>query len=398
MNRRDKVSCFIGLGAVVWLSGSLSAFGAPDAYEFDGTAATAKPIANGQTQNHSMHVAGDVDWVKFTVGAAGASNVRVETSGASGDTQMWLFGPNGVGTLVAFDDESGVEHFSLIQVAALAAGTYYLGIREYGNNDMIATYALRVSWTARPGSYAPDVWEVDNLPGQANALGNGGAQGHSIHMPGDVDWAKFTISGSGALNLVIDTFGTTQDDTQLWLFGPDSSTACIAYDDNSGAGNFSQITARGARPGTYYVKVKEYGNNGAIQNYVLRTSWTALGNPDAYEPDNVLGESREVTNGGYQSHSIHAIGDTDWFWFTVTMPGSYVYLDTSGTWGDTEMWLFGPDTGATCIAYDDNSGTESCAQIYAGPLRAGTYFFKIKERGNNETIAGYTLYTAWWIP
>ena len=46
---------------------------AADAFEPDGSAASAKAIANGQTQNHTIHVAGDVDWVKFTVGAAGAS-------------------------------------------------------------------------------------------------------------------------------------------------------------------------------------------------------------------------------------------------------------------------------------------------------------------------------------
>ena len=59
------------------------------------------------------------------------------------------------------------------------------------------------------------------------------------------------------------------------------------------------------------------------------------------------------------------------------------------------MWLFGPDDISTCIAYDNNSGNELCARIYAGPLRAGTYYFKIKEYGNNDTIAGYDLYATW---
>ena len=35
------------------------------------------------------------------------------------------------------------------------------------------------------------------------------------------------------------------------------------------------------------------------------------------------------------------------------------------------MWLFGPNTTTTCIAYDDNSGNDACARIYAGPLPAG---------------------------
>ena len=368
----------------------------PDPYEYDGNAASAKPIANGQTQNHSMHVAGDVDWVKFTVGGAGATGLRVETSGAGGDTHMWLFGPNSAGTLVAYDDESGAGSFSLITRASLAPGTYYLGIREYGDDAAIAAYAVRVAWTARPDSYLPDVWENDNTAAAANAILNGAVHGHSIHAAGDVDWTRFTIGAAGALNLSIDTYGTGADDTQMWLFGPDSATACIAYDDNSGAGNFSQITAAGVRGGTYYVKVKEFGNNGTIQAYNLRTSWTPQGTPDVYEPNNTIDQSTAVANGGYQSHSIHVNGDTDWFWFTAATSGTFVWLETYGTLGDTEMWLFGPDAGVPCIFYDDNSGNDSCARIFAGPLRAGTYFFKIKERGNNGTIASYTLYTHWW--
>ena len=119
---------------------------AADAYEFDGNATSAKAISNGQTQNHTIHAAGDVDWVKFTIGAAGASNVRVETSGASGDTHMWLFGPNSTANLIAYADEGGVGDFSLIQIATLAAGTYYVGVREFSPSATIPAYTLKASW------------------------------------------------------------------------------------------------------------------------------------------------------------------------------------------------------------------------------------------------------------
>ena len=383
------------LGALASLALTLSAFGAPDAYENDNLAGSARAIASGQVQNRSIHAAGDTDWVFFTVGGNGGLNLVLETSGTAGDTQIWLFGPNNATTCIAYDDNAGAGNFSRIEAAGLRPGKYYARIREYGNNDAIPAYSLRAAWTTSYVSHAPDVWETDNLPGQANALGNGGVQGHNIHVPGDVAWAKFTIGGTGALNLWIDTYGPTPDDTQLWLFGPNNSTACIAYDDNAGSGNYSLITARGVRPGTYYVKVKEYGNNGAIPAYNLRAGWTALENPDAYEPDNAAGEAYALVNGESQHHSIHALGDTDWFSFTVTTSGSMAWLETYGSSGNTEMWLFGPDTAATCIAYDDNSGDELCARIYAGPLRAGTYYFKIKERGNNDTIDGYDLYVNW---
>ena len=384
------------LGAMASLALTLSAFGAPDAYEPDNLAGSARAIANGQVQNRSIHAAGDTDWVSFTIGGNGGLNMVLETSGTAGDTQIWLFGPNNASTCIAYDDNTGAGNFSRIEAAGLRPGQYFAKIREYGNNGAIPAYSLRVAWTPSNASHAPDVWEADNVPGQAHAIGDSGIQTHNIHVPGDVDWAKFTIEGTGALNLMIDTYGTTQDDTQLWLYGPNNSTTCIAYDDNSGVGNFSLITAGGIRPGTYYVKVKEYGNNGAIQSYTLRTSWVQLENPDAYEPDNTASEAYALVRGESQHHSIHVIGDTDWFSFTVATSGSAVWLDTYGTGGgDTEMWLFGPDNATTCIAHDDYSGVDGYARINVGPLRAGTYYFKIKEGGNNDTIDGYDLYVNW---
>ena len=396
MKRHGRISyALMGMGAVVWLSGFLSAFGAPDAFEPDNVAGSARAISNGQLQNRSIHVAGDTDWVSFTVGGNGALNLVLETSGATGDTQIWLFGPNNATTCIAYDDNSGAGNFSRIAAAGLRPGQYFAKIREYGNNGAIPTYTLRATWTTRYVAYAPDVWETDNVPGLANTIANGSVQGHSIHVAGDVDWAKFTIGGTGALNLMIDTYGTAQDDTQLWLYGPNNSTTCIAYDDNSGAGNFSLIRAGGIGPGTYYVKVKEYGNNGQIPSYTLRTSWTQLENPDAYEPNDAASVATMLARGARQHHSIHRVGDTDWFQFTVTTSGAWAWLETYGTYSNTEMWLFGPDDISTCIAYDNNSGNELCARIYAGPLRAGTYYFKIKEYGNNDTIAGYDLYATW---
>ena len=117
-----------------------------DAYEPDDTFATAKTIANGQTQSRSLHVAGKPDYAKLVIGGTGAVNVRLETTGTSGDTQMWLFKANG--TLVAYDDNSGVGNFSRIAVPNLPPGTYYLRIREYGHNGTIPSFTLWAAWTA----------------------------------------------------------------------------------------------------------------------------------------------------------------------------------------------------------------------------------------------------------
>jgi len=66
-----------------------------DIYEQDDSDVAAGTIANGETQNRSIDAAGDPDWVRFTVGVDGATNVQIATDGGiGGDTEMWLYGPN----------------------------------------------------------------------------------------------------------------------------------------------------------------------------------------------------------------------------------------------------------------------------------------------------------------
>lgn len=123
-----------------------------DRYEKDNKSSQAKTISNGQTQARNIHAAGDWDWAKFTIPAAGAHQVRLETAGASGDTQLRLYSQNaagtGAGAQIAYNDNGGAENFSRITVAFMPAGTYYVRVQEKGNNETIAAYTLRATWTS----------------------------------------------------------------------------------------------------------------------------------------------------------------------------------------------------------------------------------------------------------
>ena len=118
---------------------------AGDAYEPDASRSAARRIANGRTQRRSIHAAGDTDWAVFRIGSAGARNVRIETSGTSGDTQLWLYRGS---RLIAYNDNGGAGRFSRITRSSLPAGTYYIKVREYGNNAAIPRYRLAASWSA----------------------------------------------------------------------------------------------------------------------------------------------------------------------------------------------------------------------------------------------------------
>lgn len=168
-----------------------------DEYEPDDTPGEAKNIAVGQMQTRSIHVPADVDWVKFTLTQPG--EVRIETNGSVGDTEMWLFGPNSSTSLVEYDNDDGNGSFSLIErtgANALDAGTYYLKIQEVGNNAVISQYTL--SLTAG-GASQPGAVSVTITPGQAATAGaqwrvDGGAWKNSGQTVSNLAAGSHTLS------------------------------------------------------------------------------------------------------------------------------------------------------------------------------------------------------------
>ena len=119
--------------------------GGEDQYEPDNSMEQAKEIRSGENQRRSIFPAGDVDWAKFTL--TERSEVVIETSGPSGDTVIYLYDSDG--NLIAEDDDSGDAYWSRIE-ETLDPGTYYIKVVEYGENDEIPEYHLKLSVTPKP--------------------------------------------------------------------------------------------------------------------------------------------------------------------------------------------------------------------------------------------------------
>jgi len=144
-------------------------------------------------------------------------------------------------------------------------------VDEYGNNNTIDSYTISVD----AGGTPPPDHEPNNTPASANTIGTDGSpQTHSIHMGSDVDWVKFTLSETS--DVLIETAGSSGD-TRMWLYGPDSSSNQIAYNDDGGSGYFSRISRTALAAGTYYVKVDEYGNNNTIDSYTISVTELMVG-------------------------------------------------------------------------------------------------------------------------
>lgn len=224
-----------------------------DAYERDGDPTQAKPIALGESQNHSLVPAGDEDWLVLALPAI--TSIMIETSGEYGDTRLWLYGADGVE--IAFDDDGGTGGFSMIYADELPAGTYYIKVDEYGGDDLVASYAIDVRQTA-----AIDAYEPDGDSSQAKPIAVGETQIRSLHPAGDQDCLVLAINAPGSI--VIETTGESGD-TVLYLY--DANLSGLAFDDDGGTGLFSRIQRADLPAGIYYIKVAEYGNNQSVPMY-----------------------------------------------------------------------------------------------------------------------------------
>jgi hypothetical protein len=87
----------------------------------------------------------------------------------------------------------------------------------------------------------------------------------SIGKPGEEDLFRFVAANNG--RYVIDTRGPT--DVVMKLFGPNSETALITEDDDSGLSTNAQITAD-LIPGNYFVQIRHYNLQGGTGDYTIK--------------------------------------------------------------------------------------------------------------------------------
>lgn len=137
----------------------------------------------------------------------------------------------------------------------------------------VMLYAFPGSWThnmpeGTKSNSDLSVTDKDFIASQVMYPGRGGqsdvvelpvheALAGSIAATGEEDLYQFKVATAG--RYVVETDGDT--DIYLTLFGPDSQTAKIAEDDDSGAGRNPRI-GRVLDPGTYYAVVRHFDPNG----------------------------------------------------------------------------------------------------------------------------------------
>jgi pre-peptidase len=116
-----------------------------DEFELDNDTGTATVISPGKSDKHSIHIDEDEDWFTFTLSAN--ETVKVWVYGQyGGDTEMSLYTQEDApDTYLEFNDDRDEDMFSEIE-AELQAGTYFVKVIGYDNDETIIEYTLEMEF------------------------------------------------------------------------------------------------------------------------------------------------------------------------------------------------------------------------------------------------------------
>ncbi len=347
---------------------------APDPYEPDNTAATARPVTPGSLTEpnitrRNFHVAGDQDWVRLSATAGNFYLFETANLEARSDTVITLFQSDGV-SRIAEDDDGGVGLASRLTWYAPSDGVYFLRVRHYsssiGGNQ--TGYDLRIGTYG--SSAAADAYEPDNTMATARPITvNGVAQNHNFHQLNDHDWVVFNAVNGVAYTITTSNL-ETRADTVLELYN--SSGSLLAVNDDY-YGLASRIVWQATASGSFYVKVRQYNGSVFGANTGYRLSLTSA-QPDPYEPDNTLSTARSITvNGSAQTHNFHVTGDHDWVFFPAT--AGYPYrIETLNLASCSDTFLELYNSSGTLLAYNDDGGGGWASRIdWIAPVTASFY-------------------------
>ena len=364
-----------------------------DAYESDDDPAKAKAIKLGETQTHSIHTAGDVDWVTFTPTQGGEYTLQTVGSGLNCDTQLFIYkslADAQAGRYLKWDDDSGTDRNAKITIRLDKGATYYVKAQAW-EDYTIPSYGLKV--TLNNG----DEYESDDLSGDCKPIAVGREYTHSIHAKSDTDWVRFYTHESGTY-----TIQTTGDaDMSFIVYKRTPGGPLVPYENGAeiatgGAGNNALFSTYMETDNWYYVRITTTGRQSTASSYGIRVDMdnTSAGSGDAYETaggkqnDNAASRATWLTANSSQVHSIHVKGDEDWFAFKTAVAGRYT-MNLSSLALNVTMYVKNADGSLTYIGRNGAMGTENSSVVDVAANE--TYYFKVAGVDATTLVDSYTI-------
>jgi len=330
----------------------------------------------------SVEESGDQDWFSISLESGRAYHFDLEGSPTDMGTLPDTF-LNGIydssGALIAgtTNDDGGAGLNSLVDFTPTSAGTYFVSVGGYADNQ--GTYTLSVS---------TDAVSRDDFAGDSSTSGSvslGGSSTGSIETAEDQDWFSVSLTAGRVYQVDLEgaatSGGTLSDPFFRGLY--DSSGALVSGtgNDDGGTGLNSQVSFTAASTGTFYLAAGAYGAGTGT----YKVSIADAGGTDDFAA--TLGTTGAISIDGTATGNIESASDQDWFKVRLTAGDTYqINLEGSATTGETlsDPLLAGVyDASGTLVSgtTNDDGGTGLNSQIDFTPTTTGDYFISASAFG-----------------
>ena len=367
--------------------------GAGDTYEPDNTCAMARDIrTDGVRQTHIFQVAGDQDWVKFTVGSGETLAIVADHVGPGVNPLISLHN-----TCDQFNS-AAIAQGSPIQKTASTAQTFYA--KAINANAQVFGPTARYDLSVNALPCGGDAYEGNDSAATAKVLPvNGAPQTHTACPAGDHDWTRFSATVGTIYTLQTFNLGEAAD-TDLTLFDTDGTTR-LAYSDDYGYARSSRIIWQCPRNGDYFLRTRHRNPaaSGADTRYDLTVS-TGRCARDSFEPDNRPNDApAQPTDGTPRAHNfcpgadLAGIADQDWVRFNAVAGAKYAIQTASlQPDSDTVIEVYDHD-GRTRLATNDDRGMGLASAVDFTAPSNGAYFVRVKHYNSTHfgQETGYQL-------
>lgn len=307
---------------------------------------------------------GDLDVFRLDVERPGF--LRIRDQGHPMERHVLI--RNAEGALVG---EMGVHSGNPMELTVpTQPGRHFIEVREWGNNgESLSPYRMHAD--ALPDDGVDDPAPAKDGMKAVRELKLASSAGSTLLPLGDIDVFRISVPGAGRLHAL----NTGSMERHMQLFGPDGS---MLAEVGSHSGNPGKLEWFVPGPGTYFVALREWGDNGWSADAYALSAWLEPADMlDFASRNDDLAGALPLTPGETVHGSYLPLGDRDVFAVDVDFPG-YLRVDVQSSMETHARVL---DAAGTLIVEQGAHAGQAAA--LAPPVQPGKYFVMIGEWGDN---------------
>ncbi|MBQ9228341.1 MAG: hypothetical protein IJ168_05855 [Eubacterium sp.] len=336
---------------------------------------TARNMTLGTTYSSSITSSNNIDYYKFTITSSSAVNWKF--IGAINQVHIYFYNADGSDLWYNYYDANSSGQISLDRSIDLTKGTYYIAVSK--RNGYTGNYSLTVSAVSAGESFNETGKGTNNTIQTANNISLGTTYKGQIAYNDNVDYYKFTITSSSAVNW---KFIGAINQVHIYFYNADGSDLWYNYYDANSSGQVEQNNSIDLTKGTYYIAVSK--RNSYTGNYSLTVSAATAGESfteTGNGTNNTIQTSNSISLGTTYKGQIAYNDYVDYYSFDVS-DSTGIHLNLEGEVKGINIDIYNKDSASV---FSDYYYANSAGKIVVNEnitMPNGKYYLKISQRNN----------------